>query len=110
MHRTLIESFCGWCRFSAIFSGRTCTIQNNATPATGTAKMMNQARPLANESSASPARKEARARAGASSAAHRGRHRRFMEDRVGWGYCAAQHAVLGRQPVLPFGPTHAPAL
>ena len=53
-HSTLIDSCCGWWRFSAIFSGSTCTIQKSAMAPRGTTRITNQEMAFAMASSASP--------------------------------------------------------
>src|SRR6185369_13039517 len=54
-----MASLFGWWRFSAIFSGNTCTIQKIAIPTPGITISTNQAMPLATASSVSPVNSEA---------------------------------------------------
>ena len=63
-HSTWIASFCGWWRFSAIFSGSTCTIQKSTIAPIGMTMTTNQAMPQAALSIISGGRNEALAAPG----------------------------------------------
>src|SRR5574337_1476765 len=68
-HSTWIASFCGWWRFSAIFSGSTCTIQNSTIAAIGITMTTNQATPQDTLSISAGGRNDACAAGAASSEA-----------------------------------------
>src|SRR5262245_7390389 len=63
-----MAAVCGWWRFSAIFSGSTCTIQKRTMTTHGTMKSTTSARMSAIVSSASPDRNDAWAGAATSAA------------------------------------------